>query len=437
MSAGALGWVMAVALGGRCGPRWALGWVLGWALGWARCVVACLVACVWQLGHAVAAPHTLVTLEVDLRAEIAAGRFDPARDTLGLRGNHPPLGWQHSLQARALGTDKPGRYGLDVAFDTAPPGGQALQYKFRIERAGQRGDEGWELGRNRALVLSAARVQVSRAFNDPIGPEGLSRVGTIDRLGAIASRHVAAREVQVWLPPSYASSAPRRYPVLYLHDGQNVFDAEASGAEWQADETAQRLALAGAIDEPIIVAVAHGADRGLDYTPSRVLLPAERTGTGRAQWMGGGVAAYGQFLAEELKPLIDARYRTKTAKADTAVGGSSFGGLASLWLALHRSDVFGAALVVSPSLWWDDRFVYRDVQAWRGTSRARIWLDMGGNEGPGALPAAAQLHQALQARGWPDGALRYVEDMPGGHDEASWAARFEGMLRFLYPRPPA
>ena len=390
-----------------------------------------------ELNPAVA-PRVLpavLPVEIDLSAEIAAGRFDPARDALGLRGGHPPLSWQRPLVAQPLGG---GRYGLEIRFESVPFGNQPVAYKARIERPGQGPDEGWEPGRNHAIRLDPL-ARVARSFGAEPAPVSWPRTGTLERLGRIASAHVTPRHVQVWLPPGYAAQPGRRHPVLYLHDGQNVFDGESAGAEWMVDETAQRLALQGAIEPPIIVAVDSTPSRMLDYAPSRMTVPAERTGTGRAEALGGGAAAYGRFLAEELKPLIDARYRTRPDRASTAVGGSSLGGLVSLWLALHRAETFGAALVVSPSVWWDQGFALRDLQAAAAlpAPRPRLWLDMGAREGAEAIPAARQLRQALMTRGWDGATLAYVEDPAGSHDEASWAARVEGMLRFLFPRPPA
>ena len=376
----------------------------------------------------------IVPVVIDLRTEIEAGRLDPARDAVGIRGSHAPLSWQLPLMARPLGQ---GRYGLEIRFEKPPFGNQPVQYKFRIERPGQRPDEGWEPGRNHAVRLEGQTTRIERAFGAEPAAVAWSRTGVIERLGPITSAHVAPRSVQVWLPPGYAADTTRRHPVLYLHDGQNVFDGESAGAEWMVDETAQRLAEQGAIEAPIIVAVDSVATRMRDYTPTSMTLPAHRTGTGRAETAGGGAAAYGRFLAEELKPMIDARYRTRTDPASTAVGGSSLGGLVSLWLALHRSDIFGAALVVSPSVWWDEQAALRDVRTLASlpSPRPRLWLDMGAKEGVEALPAARHLQQALMERGWDATTLNFTEDADGSHDEPSWAARVEGMLRFLYRRP--
>ena len=203
--------------------------------------VAALLCSAWlACGGALAA--STVRFEADLSAEIGAGRFDPQRDGVGLRGGFAPLVWDRGLPMQAIGH---GRYALTVRFDAAPPAGQPIQHKFRIERPGLGADEGWEPGRNHALVLREGEQTVARQFGAAPADVVLQRTGQIDPLGTVPSRWVAPRGVQVWLPPGYAADAERRHPVLYLHDGQNVFDAAAASAEWGVDETAQRLAQAG------------------------------------------------------------------------------------------------------------------------------------------------------------------------------------------------
>ena len=243
----------------------------------------------------------------------------------------------------------------------------------------------------------------------------------------ISSRSLGGhRTVRLYLPPSYGIESKRRYPVLYLHDGQNVFDGLAAGAEWQVDETAQRLVLAGEVAPMIVVAVASNADRFTDYTPVPGQVQGQRT--------GGGAAAYGRYLVQELKPLIDGRYRTQPGRETTAVGGSSLGGLVSLWLLLEQGSTFGAALLVSPSVWWADGDILRQVARRRGGHPApRLWLDIGLREGDEAVAGARRLRQALIARGW---APVYLEQPGAGHDEAAWADRVAPMLRHLYG-PPA
>lgn len=367
-----------------------------------------------------------VEVVIDLRDEIAAGRFDSTHDTVGVRGGGPPLSWQHSVPARPDARSGAGAavWRAGLRFDGVPDDGRTLAYKFKIERPG-RPDEGWEPGRNRSLRLTPGAQTLARAFGSEAETPPPRRSGHIERLPPRPSAFVGPREVQVWLPPGYAAAPAQRYPVLYLHDGQNVFDDAAAGAEWQVDETAQRLVQAGALAPFIVVAVAATAERIHDYTP----LPAP---SGPPAGQGGGAAAYARYLVQELKPLIDTRYRTQPGRESTAVGGSSLGGLVSMWLLLQHGDVFGAGLVVSPSVWWADEAIVAQVAAApTGTPAPRLWLDVGLDEGPGALDGVRRLRAALQARGW---APAYLEQPGAGHDEAAWAARFEAMLRFLYGR---
>jgi predicted alpha/beta superfamily hydrolase len=372
---------------------------------------------------------TRLSVEIDLRAMIAAGDFDVQRDQVGLRGDVPPLTWQRSLLAHD--TDGDGLYTLTLPL--SPPSALAveLNYKFKIERAGQP-LEGWESGINHRLALSGGDVRLARAFGAPAPAPPLQRTGHIERHPGFASRYVAAREVQVWLPPGYSASADRRYPVLYLHDGQAMFDAQAGGSEWHVDETAERLVRSGATQPMLIVAVSTADpqlhSRGFDYTP----VPGQY----RGQRLGGGTPAYARFLIEELKPFVDQRYRTLPDAAHTWTGGSSLGGLTALWLLLRHSTVFGAGLVVSPSVWWADRAVLGDVRAFDSARRRpRVWLDIGLAEGEEAVAGARDLHRALQDRGWSPGELRYLEVPDAGHSTQAWAARVEPMLLFLAPGP--
>ena len=334
--------------------------------------VAWLLAAALLLAFGAVRAAVVVDFEVDMAGEIAAGRFAPERDQVGLRGGQAPLSWGQPLLMRPLGG---GRYGLSVSFADPPRGAQPLQHKFRIERAGAGNDQGWEPGRNHTLALDAVAPRVVRRFGAEAAPGPRRISGTVESLGVVASAHVTPRAVQVWLPPGYAGAPQRRYPVLYLHEGQNVFDAAAAGAEWQVDETAQRLVSAGTVEPMIIVAVDSGPHRTTDYTPTAGVIEASGSWLKPPVRAGGGAPAYARFLVSELKPLVDARYRTRPEPAATAVGGSSLGGLVSLWLLLHHPQTFGAALVVSPSLWWDDRFAARDLAsvALPARGRPRVW----------------------------------------------------------------
>ncbi len=376
-----------------------------------------------------------VRFEVDLGAEIAAGRFDPAYDAVGLRGGWAPLAWSRSLPLAPLGS---GRWGATVRFETQPWGGQPVPHKFRIERPGRGADEGWEPGANHAAFIGGPAPGIVRPFGAeaPALPQRFT--GTVLQLDPVPSRHVAPRPVWVWLPPGYEAEPARRYPVLYLQDGQNVFGSAGAGAEWQVDEAAQRGVLAGELEPMIVVAIPSGRERLHELTPSAGLMDGARRGTGGpAERVGGGGSAYARFLLDELKPRVDARFRTKPESASTAVGGSSLGGLFSLWLALHEPGRVGAALVVSPSVWWDEAFALREARAWvqpAGAARPRLWLDIGTEEGEGAVEAVRALRDALLSRGWRGPALAYTEAEGARHDELAWAERVPGMLKFLHGR---
>ncbi len=253
------------------------------------------------------------------------------------------------------------------------------------------------------------------------------RPGRLERIHGFAAKVFGnAREITVYLPAGYDERPELRYPVLYLQDGQNLFDAERAyvpGQHWRVQEAADAAIGERTAAPMIIVAVDHAGPARIDeFTPTK---DAKHNGGGRAD-------AYGRFLTEELKPMIDERFRTLGDPANTAIGGSSLGGLVSLVLALRRRDVFGRAAVMSPSVWWNGRVVLRTVDAFDGIP-PRMWLDIGGREGLEALKDARTLRDRLVAKGWKDDTLRYYEDRRGDHSERAWAGRIRMVLEFLFP----
>lgn len=239
------------------------------------------------------------------------------------------------------------------------------------------------------------------------------------------------RDIIVYVPPDYEHYPERTYPVLYLHDGQNLFDPATSfipGRTWQVLEHADEAIEAGEVEPLVIVGIYNTGDRRLaEYTHER-------------DWQrGGGEAAkYGLLLTEELMPFIASRYRVRTDRSSTGLGGSSLGGLVTLYLGLRHARNFGKLAVMSPSVWWNHKSIlgYLNEQAPQVWERPRLWLDVGDHEGRRTLHDTEQLARRLKANGWVDGETLQFERVPGGtHDEASWAERVRPMLRFLFPAP--
>lgn len=235
------------------------------------------------------------------------------------------------------------------------------------------------------------------------------------------------RSISVYLPVAYEQDPDRRFPVFYLHDGQNVFDGRSSyvpGCTWRAHTTADNLTHTHMIRPLILVGIANmGLGRMAEYTPTRDYK------------MGGGDGRnYGRMLIEELKPVVDGRYRTLTHPQDTGLGGSSLGGLISLYLGIEHPSVFGRLAVMSPSLWWDHRSILNRVFRMATKPHLRIWLDMGTAEGLRHLRDADLLDRTLLQHGWKSGLdLAYTRVEGGLHNEEAWANRFGDVLRFLFP----
>ncbi len=232
------------------------------------------------------------------------------------------------------------------------------------------------------------------------------------------------RTAIVYLPRSYGAAPDRRYPVVYAHDGNNLFDRDTAfmGREWRLDETLEALTAQGSLPETIVV--------GVYNTPSRVF---EYTWVPDAERQGGGGERYARLLAEELKPFVDRTYRTQPDRRSTAVLGSSLGGLVSFYLGRHKGDVFGRIGMISPSIWWADRAVLADVPALR--QDLRLWLDVGTAEGSAPeenLANARRMRDALVDQGFVVGAsLGYFEDPGATHDEGAWSRRVHRPLGFL------
>jgi predicted alpha/beta superfamily hydrolase len=238
------------------------------------------------------------------------------------------------------------------------------------------------------------------------------------------------RDLIVYTPPDYTEQTTRRFPVLYLQDGQNLFEGTTSfipGQDWHVGQAADECINAGTVEPLIIVGIYNTKARVREYTPTQV----PKLGGGRAD-------RYAKFLSEEVKPFVEREYRTLSGTQHTGIGGSSLGGLVSLYLGLKHCAVFGKIAALSPSVWWNQLVIQRLVKSMRVEPRPRIWLDIGTREGPRIVQDVERFRDLLLEKGWRLGHDLHYERVEGAeHNEASWAQRVGPFLQFLYPAVPS
>ncbi len=335
-----------------------------------------------------------------------------------LTGNQPDLGsWQPDGKALQPGAD--GRWQTRLTY---PPG---TAVEFKITRGSWQTEAVSATGRvpgNHVLTVQNDTtldivVENWRDLIAPEAPEGIT--GTVRYHRNFPASGLAARDVRVWLPPGYETDPKARYPVLYMHDGQNVFDPNTSflGAEWRADEVADSLIRAGKIREILIVAVANTPQRSREYSDGE---------------MG---QKYLNFLVNELKPFIDRNYRTRPERAHTAVMGSSMGGLISFLAGWYYPEVFSMAACLSPAFIWNDFHSVQLVRNYRGPQKnIRIYMDNGGLGREDTLQVGCDsMRTALKKIGFREGQnLRWYRDPHGQHNERAWARRLWRPLLFLF-----
>jgi cyclomaltodextrinase len=241
------------------------------------------------------------------------------------------------------------------------------------------------------------------------------------------------RHVEVWLPPGYDSDPSQRYPVLYMHDGQNLFDPRIAntGVDWGVDEAIVRLVQRGVIPPVIVVGAWSSVERGPEYSP----------------WSGAG--RYARFLIEELMPRVNREFRTLTGPANTGTMGSSMGGLISFYLVSRHPEVFGfcgclsTAFQLSPVHLSPVRdstpYIYRDIASgFRVPAGTRYWFDYGSEEAGTYGPPHDSVRAWLRKQGLTEDRDFVVRRYEGAsHTESSWRARLEDPLTFMFGKQQA
>lgn len=236
--------------------------------------------------------------------------------------------------------------------------------------------------------------------------------------GVRSPQRDTVRDLDVFLPPAYARTR-RRYPVVYMQDGQNLADPQrAFAGTWELEHAILMLASRGI--EAIFVGIPNLGDARIrEYTPFV-----------DAKAGGGDGDAYLAYLERTIKPLVDGRFRTRPEREATGVFGSSLGGLISLYAFFRAPETFGFTGAMSPSLWFADRAMLTYVER-DGAPPGRIYLDTGTEEGAGTLRDARDLVRILARKGYGQDQLRFVQDQGGRHAEADWARRLVPSLEFL------
>lgn len=319
---------------------------------------------------------------------------------LTLRGEGAGLSWQQGIEGICLNSH-------EWQFLLRPKPGEQITCKPLLN------DEQWAIGGD--FILKAGMEKA-------VFPFFRETTGRFERV------RDQAIPLDIYLPPSYSENTVKHYPVLYVHDGQNLFLPQDSfkGESWEIHRAADRLIGLGEMAETIIVGIHHRYGRRLyDYTPSRDI----HFGDSGA---GGGAEEYGQILIESIKPFVESRYRVKTGPEHTGLMGASLGGLVSFFLGRNHPSIFGKIGCVSGSFWWNGRHMQKALADSKLYRPLKIYLDAGMFE-PSLKDVRAMYWSLLSSGYQPGKDVLFFEAPFHRHSERYWAERVHVPLRFLFP----
>jgi len=273
-------------------------------------------------------------------------------------------------------------------------------------------------------------IRRTRSKTEPVAPAQQIAGGNLLLHELRSAIFGNTRLLRVWLPPAYDKSSSTRYPVLYLNDGQNLFDPATAfaGVHWQVGETASRLIAEQKIPPLILVGIDNTKNRIREYVPYRSTDPRVFFSKGKD---------YPNFLRYELMPLIEGQYPVLTGPEHTGLGGSSLGGLITLYTQLVAPGLFGRALIESPSLFVANRKILEQSRPFRDwptrTYLATGTREVGDQEKDARIVGdVRELESILRAAGLDDQRLKVRIDEGATHSESAWAARFPDALQFLF-----
>jgi predicted alpha/beta superfamily hydrolase len=342
----------------------------------------------------------------------------PKDSSIYITGSSPKLGnWDPALTP--LVKQKDGSWEIAIPFSE----GERLEFKFTkgswaAEAVGANG----AVPQNHSLTVvndSTFEITIDNWKND-FHPRSLSGIfGKVVYFNNLEGKGIRPRNIIVWLPPNYDINKKKRYPVLYMHDGQNIIDPATStfGVDWQIDETADSLIKQNKIKEIIIVGIYNTKDRNAEYS------------------YGDMGHAYMDFIVDKLKPFIDSEFRTLPGRNNTAVMGSSMGGLISLELAWEHPEVFSAAGCLSPAFKIQELNYLPFIEKYKGAKKKiKLYIDDGGiGLDAELLPGIKKTIEALNKKGYKTGKdIEWFYDPAAEHNEGAWAKRVWRPLVFMF-----
>ncbi len=343
----------------------------------------------------------------------------PDSTTIFIAGNEPELG---NWNPGKVKLQNKGNHTWQLQLQFKPE--TQLEYKYTLGSWVREGTDakGFPLPNFSATINQPTILKdtITHWLDKKTRPFKSGITGTVKYHKGLQGKGIKNRDLIVWLPDGYTEDPKKKYPVLYMHDGQNIIDPATSsfGTDWQLDETADSLIKAGAIEPIIIVGIYNTPDRSDEYTP------------------GEKGSAYMDFVVNTVKPFIDTQYRTKPGRKHTAIGGSSAGGIMAFMLAWEYPNVFSKAICMSPAFKIQHIDYVDDVLNYKGKKKKLyFYIDNGGIELEEKLqPGIDEMLVALKAKGYHEGKdFIWIKAPTDQHSEAAWARRMPHALKLIFP----